>query len=195
MWENQSGKHKPRPLPNALYLDGPDQSIAVAALVVDKDLGSCRRQPEEDRGLTDVSGLSAGEHELQRIAQGVGESVDFGSETTRDRPTASAAAVFLAAAAHEWARTPVESINILLPIRLMCAPGVQNCPGAVATLPGETLEHRIPLAQLGRQFPPWPTDLNTHRAASRNVRHAASVAIRTRGWVASTGKSPSTRHR
>ena len=58
---------------HAPFLDGLHERIGVIALVADKGIGTCRSQCQQSLGLTDVAALSAGQHELQWVSQGIGD--------------------------------------------------------------------------------------------------------------------------
>jgi hypothetical protein len=86
----------------------PHQVIGVVALVGEQ----CARRGKAANqvlGLADVGRLTAGEHERQEIAQGIGEGVDLGAEAPAR--TSQRVLYRAAPAAQAWARTTVLSIS------------------------------------------------------------------------------------
>ena len=83
--------------------------LAVIALVGQHPCGfSISKQPD---GLGAVVDLAAGDHEVDRQAQLVGQQMDLGRQTSPGAPQSLVRASFLRpVAACWWARTMVESI-------------------------------------------------------------------------------------
>jgi hypothetical protein len=137
-------------------LDGPDERVAVVALVADERLGPCRRQPQQRLPLANiVMDLTTGQHEVEGVAQAVGDGVDLGAEPA---PRA-AQRLGLGAALRRPGRAGMGADDggvdqDALQIRQMRAALMQRLPDAMAAPAGEALENRVPLAMLGRQQAP-----------------------------------------
>lgn len=61
-------------------LDGPDERVAVVALVADERLSPLWSQGQQCLPLGNVMDLTARQHEVEGVAQAVGDGVDLGAE-------------------------------------------------------------------------------------------------------------------
>ena len=86
-----------------------NNEVGVIALVGDHGFGLAFAQQRD--GLGAVVDLAAGQNKAERQAEGVGEQVNFGRQTSSTPPQSGfRSPFFLAVAACWWARTTVESI-------------------------------------------------------------------------------------
>ncbi len=109
-------------------------------------------------GLPDVTDLFASQHEIQEVAQGVRDGVDFGAKSAPRSAQGFGLGIALRSACRAgMGADNGESISTLCKSGRCEHPRCNACQTRVAAPAGEALEHGVPLARPGRQQAPLHT--------------------------------------